>query len=237
MINGRDIQPRFVPFSSLVDILRVQVFLDLLHDQVVGMISGEQDTHLDGLTNGLFSVTNFTRGKMYNGVVLNSAGFIHPLKTLAFQEFVPFRKEFETFPYPGDPQGRKLVDMMPGSDARLKLRVAWRIYAVRKLSQRGVDVERKIKRAYIEVAEGVTSICCMSQLQFGPRFPLYFDNRPVPDDLWHLRLHMYIGSKLRPCLEGEGALLDQVQDSTVDIYDFRTDTDWISAAQHLYGLL
>ena len=48
---------------------------------------------------------------------------------------------------------------------------------------------------------------------------------------------MYIGLKVRPCLKGEaGALLDQVQDSTVDIYDFREDSDWISAAQHCYRL-
>ena len=111
-----------------------------------------------------------------------------------------------------------------------------RVYAVCRLSQQGIDV-RPWKRAYIEMAEGVTAICSMSQLHFGTRFPLYFDNRPVPNDLWHLRLHMYVGSKLRPRLEGEtGALLDQVQDSTVDIYDHREDSDWISAAQHCYGL-
>jgi hypothetical protein len=181
-------------------------------------------------------VTNLTRGKGYIGVALRSAGFIHPLKKLAREEFVPFRREFNQFPCPGDPEERKLIDVMPGSDARLKLRAAWRVYAVCRLSQQGIDV-RPWKRAYIEMAEGVTAICSMSQLHFGTRFPLYFDNRPVPNDLWHLRLHMYVGSKLRPRLEGEtGALLDQVQDSTVDIYDHREDSDWISAAQHCYGL-
>ena len=223
-----------VPSVLVVHVQRV--CLNLLHGQGVGRIAGEQDTHLDGLTDAIFSVTNLTPGLWYTGAVLNSAGFIHPLKKLAREEFVPFRREFNEFPCPGDPSGRKLIDAMPGSDARLKLRAAWRIYAVRRLSQLGI-VERPWKRAYIEMAEGVTAICSMSLLHFGPRFPLYFDNRPVPDDLWHLRLHMYIGSKLRPCLEGEeGALLDPVQDSTVDIYDDREESDWISAAQHFYGL-
>jgi hypothetical protein len=207
-----------------------------VHCQGVGKISGEQDSHLDGLTDAIFSISNLTRDKMYVGINQGSAGFIHPLKKLAREEFVPFRCELNQFPCPGDSEGRKLVDVMPGSDARLKLRAAWRVYAVRRLSQQGIDV-RPWKRAYIEIAEGVTAICCMSLLHFGTRFPLFFDNRSVPDDLWHLRLHMYIGSKVRPSLKGEaGALLDQVQDSTVDIYDFREDSDWISAAQHCYGL-
>ena len=77
----------------------------------------------------------------------------------------------------------------------------------------------------------------MSLLHFGTRFPLFFDNRPVPDNLWHLRLHMYIGSKLRPLLEGEGTLQDQVQDATVDIFEDWEGSEWISAAQHCYGLV
>ena len=223
-----------VPYFLVVDVQRV--CLDSLHGQGVGKISGEQDTHLDGLTDAIFSVTNLTRGKGYFGAILNSAGSIHPLKKLAREEFAPFRREFKEFPCPGDPDGRKLIDVMPGSNAQLKLRAAWRIYAARRLSQLGL-VQRPWKRAYIEMAEGVTAVCSMSLLHFGTRFPLYFDNRPVPDDLWHLRLHMYIGSKLRPRLDGEeGALLDQVQDSTVDIYDNREESDWISAAQHYYGL-
>ena len=167
---------------------------------------------------------------------MNSAGFIHPLKKLARDEFKPFRLAFSEFPCPGDLDGRKLIDVMPGSHAQLKLRAAWRLYAVRRLSQQGIDI-RPWKRAYIEIAEGVTVISSMSVFHFGPRFPLYFDNRPVPDDLWHLRLHMYIGSKLRPRLEGDsGALLDEVQDATVDLFEHREDSDWISAAQHCYGL-
>jgi hypothetical protein len=179
-------------------------------------------------------MTNLT-SKGYLGVVKNSAGFIHPLKKLARDEFIPFRREFNEFPCPGDPDGRKLIDVMPGDDTRLKLRAAWRLYAVRRLTQQGI-ILRPWQRAYIEMAEGVTAICSMSTLHFGTRFPLYFDNRPVPDDLWHLHLHMYIGSKLRPRMEGEGSMLDQVQDSTVDIYEHREDSDWISAAQHCYGL-
>ena len=65
-----------------------------------------------------------------------------------------------------------MVDVMPGSDALLKLRAAWRVDAVRRLSQQDIDV-RPWKRAYIEIAEGVTAICCMSLLHFGTRFPLF----------------------------------------------------------------
>ena len=210
---------------------------DSLRGQGVGKIGGDQDVHLDGLTEAIFSVTNLTRGKGYFGAILGSAGYIHPLKKLSREEFAPFRREFKEYRCPGDLQGRKLIDVMPGTDTRLKLRAAWRIYAFRKLSQLGI-VGGPWKRAYIEMAEGVMAICSMSLLHFGSRFPLYFDNRPVPDDLWHLRLHMYIGSKVRPHLEGDenSAMLDQVQDATVDIYEHREDSDWISAAQHYYGL-
>jgi hypothetical protein len=182
-------------------------------------------------------VINLTPGKGYIGAVLNSAGFIHPLKKLSREEFAQFKREFNELPCPGDEEGRKLIEVMPGSDVGLKLRAAWRIYAVRKLSQQGVDVKRPWTRAYIEMAKGVMAICSMSLLHFGTRFPLFFDNRPVPDNLWHLRLHMYIGSKLRPRLEGEGTLQDQVQDATVDIFEDWEGSDWISAAQHCYGLV
>ncbi len=53
---------------------------------------------------------------------------------------------------------------------------------------------------------------------------------------------MYIGSKLRPRLEGDsGAVFDEVQDKTVDsgsvdLFEHREDADWISAAQHCYRL-
>ena len=218
--------------SSMSDVF---VLTDCTHGQGVGKTSEDQDVHLDGLTNAIFSVTSLASKGSF-GVIVNSAGFIHPLKKLSRDEFIPFKRDFNEFPRPGDPEGRKLIDMMPGGDARLKLRAAWRLYSVRRLSQQGI-VLKPWKRAYIEMAEGVTAICSMSMLHFGTRFPLYFDNRPVPDDLWHLRLHMYIGSKLRPLLEGEaGIVLDQVQDKTVDIYEHREDSDWISAAQHCYRL-
>jgi hypothetical protein len=200
-----------------------------------GKIVEDQDTHLDGLIDAIFALMNITRGRGGLGIVLNSAEWIHALKKLSREEFVQFRQEFYQFPCPGDQAGRKLIDVMPGDDERLKLRAAWRLYAVRKLSMQGI-IEKPWKRAYVEMAEGVMAICSMSLLHFGTRFPLFFDNRPVPDNLWHLRLHMYIGSKLRPRLEGEGALLDQVQDSTVDINDYRVDSDWISAAQHKYRI-
>jgi hypothetical protein len=222
-----------------VDVQRVST-LDSLHCQGVGnngKIAGEQDAHLDGLIDAIFAVINLTPGKGYIGAVLNSAGFIHPLKKLSREEFAQFKREFSEFPCPGDEEGRKLIEVMPGSDVGLKLRAAWRIYAVRKLSQQGVDVKRPWTRAYIEMAEGVMAICSMSLLHFGTRFPLFFDNRPVPDNLWHLRLHMYIGSKIRPRLEGEGILQDQVQDATVDIFEDWEGSDWISAAQHCYGLV
>lgn len=212
--------------------------LDLLHAQPkakIGNISGEQDAHLDGLIDAIFALMSLTRGRGSLGIVLNSAEWIYALKNLSREEFVPFRQEFYDFLCPGDPEGRKLIDMMPGKDKKLKLRAAWRLYAVRKLSAQGY-VEKQWKRAYVEMEEGVMAICSMSLLHFGTRFPLYFDNRPVPDNLWHLRLHMYVGSKLRPRLEGEGALLDQVQDSTVDIHDYRDESDWISAAQHFYRI-
>ncbi len=68
--------------------------------------------------------------------MLGSTSFIHALKKLAREEFVPFRCEINQFPCPGDSEGRKLVGVMPGSDARLKLRAAWRVYAVRRDSSR-----------------------------------------------------------------------------------------------------
>ncbi len=116
-----------------------------MYCQGVGKISGEQDSHLNSLTDAIFSISNLTRDKMYVGINQGSAGFIHPLKKLAREEFGPFRCELNQFPCPGDSEGRKLVDVMPGSDARLKMRAAWRVYAVRRLSQQGIDVRPWLK--------------------------------------------------------------------------------------------
>ncbi len=165
------------------------------------------------------------------------SSLIHPLTKLSRKEFTQFRREFDQFPCPGEPDRRKLVDVMPGSDLKLKLRAA-------RLRQHGGYMQATgcRRRVSSKGRGGAPTSRCLKAIQpaaFGARFPLYFDNLPVPDDLWHLRLHMYIGSQFRPRLQGETCiLLDQVQDTTVDIYDYVDDADWISesTAKHFYGL-
>jgi hypothetical protein len=62
---------------------------------------------------------------------------------------------------------------------------------------------------------------------------LIFSKKAVPDDLWHMRLHMYFGSKLfRSPLANpsSGISKNLAQKSTIDIFSHEEQYDWLSPA-------
>jgi hypothetical protein len=63
---------------------------------------------------------------------------------------------------------------------------------------------------------------------------LIFSKKAVPYDLWHMRLHMYFGSKLFRCPSANpssGISKNLAQESTIDIFSHEEQYDWLSPAQ------
>ena len=62
---------------------------------------------------------------------------------------------------------------------------------------------------------------------------MIFSKKAVPDDLWHMRLHMYFGSKLfrSPSANpSSGISKNLAQKSTIDIFSHEEQYDWLSPA-------
>ena len=151
---------------------------------------GDQSGHLDGLIDGLFLLLNLMEDHAWIGVYLNSGGYIRALKDLALAEFWRFKEEFSHYPRV-DASGKApcsgngtLRDAMLGTNDQAKLRAAWNAYASFKLRH----LEQQWKRVYVEIPEGTLLLRSMCTFHFGARFPLVFSKKPVPINLFHMRL-------------------------------------------------
>ena len=190
----------------------------------------EQSGHLDGIIHGLFLLMNMMTGHAWVGVYLNSGSYIHALKQLALEEFWRFKVEFPTYQL-ADGSGT-LKDKMYGSNDQAKLRAAWNAYASFKLRH----LERPWKRVYVKIPEGALLLSSMCTFHFGARFPMVFRKKAVPGNLWHMRMHMYFGSKLfrNPSADPEAGIVhNPAQETTIDIFSTDPDYDWLSPAQAL----
>jgi hypothetical protein len=49
-------------------------------------------------------------------------------------------------------------------------------------------LEQPWKRVYVEIPEGTLLLSSMCTFHFGARFPLVFSKKPVPINLFHMRL-------------------------------------------------
>ena len=196
----------------------------------------EQSGHLDGIINGLFLLMNLMAGHAWVGVYLHSGSYLRALKELALTDFWRFKEEFELYPavdHSGKsaPGGGTMRDAMKGTNNQAKLRAAWNAYVAVKLPK---EDQVPWKRVYVKIPEATLLLGSMCTYHFGARFPLIFSKKAVPDDLWHMRLHMYFGSKLFRCPSANpssGISKNLAQESTIDIFSHEEQYDWLSPAQ------
>ena len=152
----------------------------------------DQSSHLDALIGGIVVLLNMMpQGYAYVGVHLNSGGCIHALKNLIRKDYKEFCQQFGTAM---TDDGRRLQDAMKGQSYQEKLDMAWELYAVEKLAEGGFT--EKFQRVYFELEEFEMFLGSMAVFHFGARYPCFCGQEPIPLDWWHLRLHLYIGSRL-----------------------------------------
>jgi len=152
-------------------------------------VTPDQAGHLDSRGWGLFALINFMFGLSAVGVFLNSGGAVHQAKLLDDTEYERFCDELPQVPSAIHP-GKKMVDGMRGS-AEVKRKVAWRHYLGAKLKSKGFG--SPWQRKYLVLNEFHGYIGSFAEFHFGSRFPLRFRNLDsVPNDLWHLRGHLYV---------------------------------------------
>ena len=130
-------------------------------------------------------------GMAYVGVHLNSGGCIHALKNLVRRDYKEFGRQFERAV---TVDGRRLQDAMKGRSYQEKLDTAWELYACEELAKLGFT--KTFKRVYVELEEFEMFLGSMAVFHFGARYPCFCGQEPIPLDWWHLRLHLYIGSRL-----------------------------------------
>ena len=190
-------------------------------------VTPDQASHLDATIYGLIVLLNMMQGKAHVGVHLYSGGCIHALKLLIEAEYVPFKAEFQQAT---TEERTLLVDAMQGESEQEKLDMAWGAYARKKLAAMGFD--HTWERVYIELDEFEMFLGSMSVYHFGSRYPCFSRTEPIPLDWWHLRLHLYVGNKLRrpeklvsdrPQLvkaAAKGNVTEEpVGDNTIDLYN------------------
>ena len=174
-------------------------------------------------------------GHSWVGIHLNSGRYVGALKKLAEDDFWLFKQNFAVYPAVDDsgnaiPGGKTFKDTMPGDNDQAKLRAAWKAYADFKLKH----LEKPWRRVYVRIPEGALVLSSMCTFHFGSRFPLVFSRKLVPEDLWHMRMHSYFGSKLMRnpgSCPAAGIVQNLAQESTVDIFLSLEDFDWLCPAQ------
>jgi hypothetical protein len=154
-------------------------------------VAPDQSSHLDALIGGMLVLLNMMPGFAYVGVHLNSGGCIHALKNLIRQDYKEFCQQFASA---RTVDGLLLHETMKGRSYQEKLDVAWELYACDKLAEGGFT--KKFQRAYVELGEFEMFLGSMSVFHFGARYPCFCGQEQIPLDWWHLRLHLYIGSRL-----------------------------------------
>ena len=190
-------------------------------------VAPDQSSHLDALIGGLIVLLNMMRGYAYVGVHLNSGGCIHALKKLITEDYKTFCQQFECAK---TADGQRLQDAMKGRSYQEKLDQAWGLYARGKLAKFGFA--EKFKRVYVELEEFEMFLGSMAVFHFGARYPCFSRQEPIPLDWWHLRLHLYIGSRLvrvedavansqdfSKAARRKNVVDDAVADHTIDLFD------------------
>ena len=106
---------------------------------------------------------------------------------------------------------------------RRSWRGPWRIYSRCRLEALGFG--GKWKCAYLELDGFDLFMASFSMFHFGARFPLFFGDdalRPVPQDWYNLRLHLYSGDKDVPAGQSNVRLRGHkqpVQNDTIALDD------------------
>jgi hypothetical protein len=177
----------------------------------------DQDGHLDGKIFGLILLLNLMWTKAHIGVYLFSGGLVRALKILEDTEYARFCAEFDSVPSPRG-CGTLLVDDMPAGMSRAeKLATAWSLYVRHRLEKKFPLWER----AYIELGEFDLFLGSMSVFHFGSRFPLLFGDAAranINEDIWHARLHLYVGNSRVKDPSGQLNFKDaREHDGTIDI--------------------
>ena len=121
---------------------------------------------------------------------LFQGGCIHALKLLIEKDYAAFQAEFATASVDSEGPGRPipLVEAMQGRSYQEKLDMAWGLYARRKLADQGFD--RVWERVYLELDEFEMVLGSMALCHFGAQYPCFSRQEPIPNDWWHLRLHL-----------------------------------------------
>ena len=203
-------------------------------------VTPDQAPHLDAVIYGLIVLLNMMPGKAYFGVYLNSGGCIHALKLLIEKDYAAFQAEFATASVDSEGPGWPipLVEAMQGRSYQEKLDMAWGLYARRKLADQGFD--RVWERVYLELDEFEMVLGSMALCHFGAQYPCFSRQEPIPNDWWHLRLHLYVGNKLvRPVqvvlvdelqkeMKKHNAVVEPVASSTINL---------LKPPPHMRGLL
>jgi hypothetical protein len=207
-------------------------------------VAPDQSSHLDALIGGIIVLLNMMpRGCAYVGVHLNSGGCIHALKNLVKADYQEFCRQFDAA---STADGRRLQDAMKGRSYQEKLDMAWELYACEKLAEGGFA--KKFRRVYVELEEFEMFLGSMAVFHFGARYPCFCGTEPIPLDWWHLRLHLYIGSRL---VRVEDAVADSkefkrnaakknvedddVADHTIDLFDPPARWRGLLAALRFFG--
>ena len=113
-----------------------------------------------------------------------------------------------------------MVDGMRGTLAR-KQKVAWRHYLGAKLRSQGFG--SPWQRKYLVLEEFHGYIGSFAEFHFGSRFPLRFRNLDsVPNDLWHLRGHLYVTRDRELDPTGRKNFVQpKPEGSTINIFDWQ----------------
>ena len=153
-------------------------------------VTPDQAGHLDSYGWGIFAVMNFMFNFATIGIWLGSGGAVHETKLMDETEYKLFEQQLPLVPS-AIHEGKQLVDGMQGTPAQ-KLNLAWRHYVGAKLRAKGFG--SLWQRKYLVLGEFEAYVGSFAEFHFGARFPLRFsDLRSIPDDLWHLRGHLYVG--------------------------------------------
>ena len=206
-------------------------------------VAPDQASHLDALIGGIIVLLNMMPGMAYVGVHLNSGGCIHALKHLVRRDYTEFCRQFAAAMTVDD---RLLQDAMKGRSYQEKLDMAWELYACEELAKLGFT--EKFKRAYVELQEFEMFLGSMAVFHFGARYPCFCGQEPIPLDWWHLRLHLYIGSRLvrvEDAIADSEAFMkaayrknvteDDIAQHTIDLFDPPAQWRGLMAARRFFA--
>lgn len=153
------------------------------------------------------------------GIYIHSAKCVSEIKRIAAEDYELFSNEFHNAKSIRNPD-KNLKDVMKGSDDKEKLSTAWTSYVKAEIERKKLN--QTWRRAYIRASEFEAVVASLSTVHFGAQFPFFFPGEKPKNfqDLYHLRLHSYIGrQRIRSSVKQSGrhTTLDEFQHRTLDI--------------------